>query len=161
MKVLIISDIHDDFDSLKIAIQNHSFDYLILLGDIGYYNDRVFDLLNVFSGQIVSVKGNNDFYNSINFKNDEYYKTITIDDKVWFLTHGHVYNRNRLPNVDFDIYLQGHTHKSMMELDNGKLYLNPGSISLPRDGVKSYIYYEDNTFYLETLDKIIIKKVSI
>ena len=53
MKILIISDIHDDFDSLKIALQNHSFDKLILLGDLGYYNDKVFDILNIFKDQII------------------------------------------------------------------------------------------------------------
>ena len=161
MKILIISDIHDDFESLKIALQNHSFDNLILLGDLGYYNNKVFDILNVFKDQIISVKGNNDFYNNkLEFNNDLTYQTISIDNKTWFLTHGHIYNRNNVP-VEYDVYLQGHTHYTMMEKDNNKLYLNPGSLGLPRNGIKTYIYYEDNTFYLENLDKEVIEKVSI
>ena len=108
MKVLIISDIHDDFDSLKKAITNHpKIDHLVLLGDLGYYNEQVFNLLNLFKDIIISVKGNNDFFNdSIKFKNDDYYQTISIDNKTWFITHGHMYNEYNLPKVDFDIYLK-------------------------------------------------------
>ncbi|MBQ6539240.1 MAG: YfcE family phosphodiesterase [Bacilli bacterium] len=161
MKILIISDIHDDFDSLKIALQNHSFDKLILLGDLGYYNDKVFDILNIFKDQIISVKGNNDFYNNkLEFDNNNTYQTISIDNKIWFLTHGHIYNRYNVP-VDYNIYLQGHTHNAMMEKIDNKIYLNPGSLGLPRNGIKTYIYYEDNTFYLENLDKEVIEKISI
>ena len=162
MKVLIISDIHDDFESLKIAITNHpKIDYLVLLGDLGYYNDKVFDLLNLFKDIIISVKGNNDLYNDlIKFNNDDYYQTISIDNKTWFLTHGHMYNEYNLPKVDFDIYLQGHTHRAKIEKKD-KLYLNPGSISLPRNGIKTYLYYEDNTFYLENLNKEVLEKISI
>lgn len=161
MKILIISDIHDDFEATKIALQNHNFDNLILLGDLGYYNEQVFALLNVFKDKIISVKGNNDFYNDlIQFDNNSLYKTINIDGKIWFLTHGHVYNKYNVP-VDYDIYLQGHTHNTMMEKIDNKIYLNPGSIGLPRSGIKTYIYYEDNTFYLENLDKEVIEKVSI
>ncbi len=160
MKVLIISDIHDDFESTKKAIQNHNFDYLILLGDLGYYNNQVFDLLNIFKDKIISVKGNNDIYNDLTqFDNTKLYQTINIDNKTWFLTHGHIYNE--YTDIDYDIYLQGHTHVSRVEKKDNKIYLNPGSIGLPRNGVKTYIYYEDNTFYLENLDKEVIKKVSI
>lgn len=160
MKVLIISDIHDDFESTKKAIQNHNFDYLILLGDIGYYNNQVFDLLNIFKDKIISVKGNNDIYNDLTqFDNTKLYQTINIDNKKWFLTHGHIYNE--YTDIDYDIYLQGHTHISRVEKKDNKIYLNPGSIGLPRNGVKTYIYYENNTFYLENLDKEVIKKVSI
>ena len=163
MKVLIIADIHDDSEALKQALLNHpSINFLVLLGDLGYYNDQVFDMLNLFKDNIIAVKGNNDFFNSsLKFDNEKYYQTITIDNKKWFLTHGHRYNKNHLPDVDFDIYLQGHTHYTMMEKEDDKLYLNPGSIGLPRDGVKTYIYYENKTFYLENLDKEVIKKVSI
>ena len=160
MKVLIISDIHDDFESTKKAIQNHNFDYLILLGDLGYYNNQVFDLLNIFKDKIISVKGNNDIYNDLTqFDNTKLYQTINIDNKTWFLTHGHIYNE--YTDTDYDIYLQGHTHIPRVEKKDNKIYLNPGSIGLPRNGVKTYIYYEDNTFYLENLDKEVIKKVSI
>ena len=160
MKVLIISDIHDDFESTKKAIQNHNFDYLILLGDLGYYNNQVFDLLNIFKDKIISVKGNNDIYNDLTqFDNTKLYQTINIDNKTWFLTHGHIYNE--YTDIDYDIYLQGHTHVSRVEKKDNKIYLNPGSIGLPRNGVKTYIYYKDNTFYLENLDKEVIKKVSI
>ncbi len=49
----------------------------------------------------------------------------------------------------------------MMEKVDDKIYLNPGSLGLPRNGIKTYIYYENNTFYLENLDKEVIEKVSI
>ncbi len=58
------------------------------------------------------------------------------------------------------IYIQGHTHIPKMEVIDGKLYLNPGSLSFPRGmSKKSYIVYQNGVFYLKELDiNKVIKK---
>ena len=168
MKVLIISDIHGSFNDLKEVLEKEtSFDRIVILGDIlnGPVNreskEKVANLLNVFKDKIISVSGNNDGYLNelLEFDNSKYYNLINIDNRIWFLTHGHIYNRYNMPDINYDIYLQGHRHVPLMSIENDKIYLNPGSISLPRQGTKTYMYYENNIFYLKTIEGKIIQKI--
>ena len=168
MKVLIISDIHGSFNDLKEVLEKEtSFDRIVILGDIlnGPVNreskEKVANLLNVFKDKIISVSGNNDGYLNelLEFDNSKYYNLINIDNRIWFLTHGHIYNRYNMPDINYDIYLQGHRHVPLMSKENNKLYLNPGSISLPRQATKTFMYYEDSIFYLKTIEGKIIQKI--
>ena len=168
MKVLIISDIHGSFNDLKEVLEKEtSFDRIVILGDIlnGPVNreskEKVANLLNVFKDKIISVSGNNDGYLNelLEFDNSKYYNLINIDNRIWFLTHGHIYNRYNMPDINYDIYLQGHRHVPLMSIENDKIYLNPGSISLPRQGTKTYMFYEDNIFYLKSIEGDIIQKI--
>ena len=167
MKVLIVSDIHGGYSNLlKVINDNKDFDLLLILGDIlsGYseFNSELIDLLNSYNTKIISVRGNCDRdVSKLDFSMDNYYVMTSIDNKLFFLTHGHLYDRHSDLNIDYDVYVQGHSHVPMMEIDNNKLYLNPGSLSLPRGGSsKSYILYQDNVFYLKEVDtNKIIKEV--
>lgn len=167
MKVLIVSDIHGGYSNLlKVINDNKEFDLLLILGDIlsGYsdFNSELIDLLNSYNTKIISVRGNCDRnVEKLDFSMDNLYIITSIDNKIFYLTHGHLYDRNSFPNIDYDVYIQGHTHVPMMEIDNNKLYLNPGSVTLPRGGsVKSYILYEDGIFYLKDVENNnIIKKI--
>ena len=71
-------------------------------------------------------------------------------------------NKYNMPDLPYDIYIQGHTHIPIMDYGD-KLYLNPGSITRPRGGsVKSYIFYENGEFMLKSVDEnTIIKKITI
>ena len=104
------------------------------------------------------VKGNNDF-----FTNEPYEKIIDLEGIRILLTHGH---KN---GVDFslrgllakaidkscDLVIFGHTHTYTKIKESGILFLNPGSVSLPRDGQASMM--------LMTLDKekMDIEKISL
>ena len=89
----------------------------------------------------------------LDFSLQEYYVTIPVDGKLFLLTHGHVYYENSFSNIDYDVYIQGHTHIPKMEIKNNKIYLNPGSITYPRGGSnRSYILYQDGVFYLKELN---------
>ena len=164
MRILIISDIHGNYNNLVKVIENNKFDVIYLLGDIlSYYgkdNDKIIKLLNAYKDIIVAVQGNND-YNRLNYEFElpEYTKTA-VDGKVFLLTHGHIYNKYNLPNTNYDVFISGHTHKSSLYIENNKLYLNPGSISLPRDNNKSYAIYDNNKFYIYTIDNILLKEVT-
>ena len=164
MKALIVSDIHGNFDNMKKVFENDpSFDHLLLIGDIldgpdreGYNPEKLAELLNVYKDKIIAVKGNCDYeYDTrlLKFSVDKLYATISMDDKKFLMTHGHYYYRDHLPEVPYDILLTGHTHVPILERDNRKIIINPGSISLPRRGsTKSYVVYEDWVFSLKDLD---------
>ena len=164
MKILIVSDIHGNFDNMKKVIQNNpSFDYLLLVGDLlsgpnreGYDPERLAELLNTYKDKVIAVRGNCDYEEDIrllNFDIKQLYKSLPMDDKVFLITHGHYYNREHLPEVSYDILITGHTHVPTLERDNRKIIINPGSISLPRKGsTKCYVLYEDWVFSLKDLD---------
>ena len=166
MKVLIVSDIHGNYNNLdKVINDNKDFDYLLILGDIlsSYCGDDIINLLNSYNTKIIAVRGNCDNMNieKLDFSLENYFIVTPIDNKLFFLTHGHLYDRHSDLGVDYDVYIQGHTHVPMMIEENNKLYLNPGSITLPRGGsIKSYILYESGVFYLKSVDdNTVIKKV--
>lgn len=169
MKVLIVSDIHGGYQNIKKVINdNPNFDLLLILGDILFGGDNSLEiskLLNKYTSKIISVCGNCDSYTNngmLEFFDDKLYVTVPIDGKLVFITHGHVYNKYNIPNLPYDVYIQGHTHVPMMEYSD-KLYLNPGSITRPRGGsIKSYIFYEDGEFILKSVDENkIIKRITI
>ena len=71
-----------------------------------------------------------------------------------FATHGHVYNTTSLPPLQpGDILLHGHTHVPCWEeFGNGNLYLNPGSVSLPKeDSPRGYLLLTDTAFIWKDL----------
>jgi hypothetical protein len=171
MKVLIVSDIHCGYKYLKKVIEdNKDFDRMLILGDIlsgptNDFLDELVDLLNSYSDKIIAVKGNCDGSNVdlLNFPVEDIYYKYPLDHKLIFMTHGHVYDRVNLPKFDFDIFLSGHTHIPVMEKVGDKLFLNPGSITLPKGmNNNSYIIYEDGVFYLmDLIENKIIKKEAI
>lgn len=169
MKVLIVSDIHGGYNNMKKVLDdNPEFDILLILGDIlygGEDEEKLAELLNKYTSKIISVCGNCDSFSNtsiLNFFDDKLYVTVPIDGKLVFITHGHVYNRYNMPNLPYDIYIQGHTHVPIMEYGD-KLYLNPGSITRPRGmSEKSYILYDNGEFSLKSVDdNNVIKKITI
>jgi predicted phosphodiesterase len=71
-----------------------------------------------------------------------------------YATHGHVYGRENLPLMKpGDILLCGHTHVSACEEFGEYVYMNPGSVALPKDGTpRGYILFEGGQFFWKTLD---------
>lgn len=169
MKVLIVSDIHGGYQNIKKVIDdNPDFNLLLILGDIlfgGSHSLEIAELLNRYKSKIISVCGNCDKYtdnSKLDFFDDKLYVTVPIDGNLIFITHGHIYNKYNMPNLPYDVYIQGHTHIPMIEYSD-KLYLNPGSITRPRGmSKKSYIFYEAGVFFLKSVDdNKVIRKISI
>lgn len=165
MKILIVSDIHGNFDNMKKVLKdNPNFDCMFLVGDLlagpeieGYNPKKLANLLNDYKDKIIAVRGNCDYEYDIkllNFDINKLYINMTIDKKIFLMTHGHYYYRDHLPEIPYDILISGHTHVPILERDRGKVIINPGSITLPRRGsTKSYIVYEDHIFSLKDLDE--------
>ena len=101
----------------------------------------------------------------LDFYMEKDYMFLPIDNINFFLTHGHLYHEHHMPNLglEYDVYMQGHTHIPVMKERGGKIYLNPGSITLPKGfSKKSYIIYQDGIFYLKDLEKnTILKEIHI
>ena len=177
MKLLIASDIHGSAyyaDKLKEIVKKENPDKLVLLGDLYYHGPRnplpkdynpkkVCEILNSMKEIILCVKGNCDaevdeMISKFKFEDEI---EMVLDNKVVIFTHGQKYNMNNLPKKNFDVLVYGHFHTGFIQTEDGILFLNPGSISLPKENTKnSYIIWEKNKILLKDLeDNIIDKKI--
>ena len=74
------------------------------------------------------------------------------DPRLLFCTHGHLFGPQNVPPIARGAtLLYGHTHVKEIASRDGVLFVNPGSISLPKDGSNSYAVYENGTFELREL----------
>lgn len=73
------------------------------------------------------------------------YAVIPFSQNVIFATHGHEYNeKNPPPLKRGDILLNGHTHIPKYTQHEGFIYVNPGSVSIPKEeSCHSYMIMED------------------
>lgn len=162
MKIMCISDIHGNIECLNRAIERfrvENAEKLLILGDFSsYYHSssdfEVAEILNSMAGSIIAVKGNcdNSSIDSLFHFGLGYLKTIDINGIKVTLTHGHIYNRNSLPENCGEIFLSGHTHVGIIEKIGDRIVANPGSISKPRGGTKkSYLIIDEENVILKTL----------
>ncbi|MGL4383601.1 MAG: metallophosphoesterase family protein [Bacilli bacterium] len=135
MKIIIISDNHYDFNIVSTIAKKHpDADYYFHCGDSQMSEEDL--------KPFISIKGNNDFNpfpKKLVVKLNDYYSIL--------LVHGDGYGyfnlQNRLYELAIDnacnIVAHGLTHIPYQTNKDGITILNPGSTSLPRDGIsKSY-----------------------
>ena len=91
------------------------------------------------------------------------YCILAIDDLTFFATHGHVYNQDHLPPLMAgDILIHGHTHVLKAEKRDGYILLNPGSVSIPKEGnPPTYAIYEDGIFSIRDFDGNTVKSLKL
>ncbi|HHY72796.1 MAG TPA: metallophosphoesterase [Bacillus bacterium] len=131
MKVLIVSDSHG-LEKELVALKNKyssEVDAMIHCGDseLSFASNEIADY--------IAVKGNCDY--DRNFLNDQ---LVSINEVPFYITHGHLYNvkmsllnlRYRAEEVGAKIVCFGHSHIAGAELIDDILFINPGSIYLPR-----------------------------
>ena len=85
---------------------------------------------------------------------------LYVDGITIFATHGHLFHEEKLPPIsDKDILIHGHTHvQTIRKMEKG-MYLNPGSVSIPKEGNKnSYMIYEKGFFLIKSLDGEVIRE---
>ena len=171
MKFLIASDIHGSayFCELLIKkIEEEKADKVILLGDILYHGPRndlprdyapkkVIEMLNPLKDKLLCVRGNCDTEVDqmvLNFPVLADYAVIPVGDKIIYATHGHNYNEQKLPPLTKgDILLNGHTHVPKFTEHDDFIYMNPGSVSIPKENsAHSYMILENNEFLWKNLE---------
>ena len=81
------------------------------------------------------------------------YCFLELDGHTIFATHGHNFNPKNLPMLkEGDILLNGHTHIPANQDMGTYTYMNPGSVSIPKEGsAHGYMIY-DNGFKWKDLD---------
>ena len=135
MKILVVSDTHRNTGRFSELMQEFSkkISAVIHLGD--NVGDVDFIKKN-YRLPVYAVAGNCDYGGNIPHE-----VLLHIGGKRVFFTHGHYYNvRNnnvetlakRALEVEADICLYGHTHIPSVQVRNGIIFFNPGSLSEPR-----------------------------
>ena len=180
MKYMIASDIHGSaFYARKMveAFEKEQADRLILLGDLLYHGPRndlpegyapkeVIELLNALKDRILCVRGNCEAEVDqmvLQFPVLADYALIDLGKNLLFVTHGHVYNEYNLPPLQpGDILLHGHTHVAELVEHPTYIYMNPGSVTMLKDGSpRGYMTLENGVFCWKTLDGVEYKRYQI
>ena len=91
------------------------------------------------------------------------YNILFWNNKKIIMTHGHIFNEDNLPPMEEgDILLYGHFHIPFAEKIDEKIFLNPGSISLPKENFEnSYGVFQEDYFIIKNLEEKIIKKFKL
>lgn len=138
-KVLVVSDSHGLTRELEVLRERHvnEVDLMIHCGD----SELMADDKSI--GGYLTVMGNCDFGGSYPLET-----TTEIAGRKFFVTHGHRYSvKSSLMNLKYkaaelgaDIACFGHSHVLGAEVIGDTLFLNPGSIRLPRERFeKTYV----------------------
>ena len=171
MKYMIASDIHGSAlyaRKMAEAFRREEADRLILLGDLLYHGPRndlpegyapkeVIALLNGLKDRIFCVRGNCEAEVDqmvLEFPVMAEYTTLVLENgRTLFATHGHHFDPDHLPPIPAgSAFAFGRVHVKHLEWKDGILILNPGSVSIPKDGTHSYMTYEGGCFTQKLLD---------
>ena len=171
MKFLIASDLHGSAyytKKLLEAMENEQPDKLVLLGDLLYHGPRndlpkeyapkkVIEMLNEVKHKILCVRGNCEAEVDqmvLDFPVLADYSILCDAGITVYVTHGHIFGENNPPKLQpGDILLNGHTHIPACTDKGGWWYLNPGSVSIPKNGSwHGYMLMEKGKFTWKDLD---------
>ena len=180
MKLMIASDIHGSAyycEKLLKAYDEEKADKMLLLGDILYHGPRndlpeeyvpkkVMAMLNAVRDRLLCVRGNCDGEVDqmvLEFPIMADYMALFLEGRMVFVTHGHLFNEENLPNFNpGDVLIHGHTHVRAAADRGAYFFLNPGSMALPKgDGVHSYMVYEDGVFTTKDMDGAVLETLDI
>lgn len=149
MKLMIASDLHGSAYYTRLlltAMDREQPDRLLLLGDLLYHGPRndlpreyapkqVIEMLNARKSQILCVRGNCEAEVDqmvLEFPVLSEFGVVFADGLTLYMLHGH--KNLDIPVLPGDILLCGHTHVPAVRKDGGHYYVNPGSVSIPKEG---------------------------
>ncbi|MDD6238470.1 MAG: phosphodiesterase [Oscillospiraceae bacterium] len=149
MKLMIASDLHGSAYYTRLlltAMDREQPDRLLLLGDLLYHGPRndlpreyapkqVIQLLNARKSQILCVRGNCEAEVDqmvLEFPVLSEFGVVFADGLTLYMLHGH--KNLDIPVLPGDILLCGHTHVPAVRKDGEHYYVNPGSVSIPKEG---------------------------
>ena len=172
MKWMIASDIHGSAKWCRRLLSAHEAeapDRLLLLGDLLYHGPRndlpeeyapkeVIALLNDLAPRLLCVRGNCEAEVDqmvLSFPVMADYAALCVDGHLLYATHGHIHNADNPPPLSpGDFLLCGHTHIPGIKRLENFTYLNPGSVSIPKNGTPhSYCILENGQFLWKDLDR--------
>ena len=163
MKFVIASDLHGSAywcSKLMEVIKAENPDKILLLGDLLYHGPRndlprdyapkqVIPMLSQYKDRIIAVRGNCEAEVDqmvLPFPCLADYAIVLDGGVTFYLTHGHHANPDNLPALEQgSIFLSGHTHVKLDEVRGGVRCVNPGSVSIPKDGSHSCMVWDNGT----------------
>lgn len=169
-KIMIASDIHGSAYYCRKLLERYKEEQaqrLVLLGDILYHGPRndlpkdyapkeVISMLNPLRDEIICVRGNCDtevdqMVLDFNVLAEQAY--VNFNGHSIVLAHGHKLDDKNIPALkEGDVLLCGHTHVPLCEKRGVYTYMNPGSVSIPKENsANSYMILSDK-FYWKTLE---------
>lgn len=180
MKYMIASDIHGSAyycEKMLEAFQTEKADRLVLLGDLLYHGPRndlpreyapkkVIAMLNAWKDRIYCVRGNCDAEVDqmvLEFPVLADYCILDVMGTLIYCSHGHVYHEDNLPPMKKgDVFLHGHTHVLRAEKKEHYTILNPGSVSLPKEGnIPTYAILEEGVFIIRGFEGQTVKSLRL
>ena len=173
MKLMIASDLHGSAHYTKQLLDAYGQeqpDKLLLLGDILYHGPRndlpegyapkeVIAMLNPLAEKLLCVRGNCEAEVDqmvLEFPVMADYCVLFEQGRTIYVTHGHQFSEEHPPKLQAgDILLTGHTHVPKCA-DHGWHYLNPGSVSIPKNGSwHGYMTLENGVFTWKDLSGLV------
>lgn len=170
-KLMIASDIHGSArwcGRLLECFEREGADRLLILGDILYHGPRndlpeeyapkkVMSMLNAVRDRLLCVRGNCDGEVDqmvLEFPIMADYALISLDNADIYATHGHHYNEKTPPPFPRgSILLYGHTHVPVCNRHDGFVAMNPGSVSIPKEGsAHGFMVWENGVFSWKKLE---------
>jgi len=157
MKILVISDIHENFDNLMRVLKK--------IPDL--WVEKIFCLWDLINGWIWRILAkqdipvhliwwNNDWcrvkitklllqaQNGSQVANDEF-DVCEIDGRKIFLTHYPIIARSIAKSGDYDAVFYGHDHVKHVSMVDTCLLVNPWEIWADKTGTASYVVYDTET----------------
>ena len=166
MKLLIASDIHGSADycrQLMEAVKKENPAKVLLLGDLLYHGPRnalpseyapkeVAEMLNSIKEKLICVRGNCDSevdQMMLEFPVLADYAMLCVDGITIYAAHGH----HNFPALQpGEVVLSGHTHIPADSEKDGVRFMNPGSVSIPKeDSWHGYMVLENGQFLWKNL----------
>lgn len=178
MRILFISDIHGiktNLEKINQKFEELKCDKLVVLGDLFYIGPKdykkeeydieyVKDFLNSYKDKIICMKGNCDSdvdTKVCDFKVLDTLGVISTIKEDIYITHGNIYNMNNWKKTH-SILVYGHLHIPFIKKIESNIYINPGSISLPREeNNPTYLYYDEDQFIIYDIFDNIVEKINI
>ena len=170
-KLMIASDIHGSAlwcGRLLERFEKEGAGTLLLLGDLLYHGPRndlpeqyaprkVLEMFNAMREKLLCVRGNCDGEVDqmvLNFPIMAEYAVVLLNGTTVYATHGHHYNEQTPPPFAAgSILLYGHTHVPVCTPHEGFVAMNPGSVSLPKQGsAHGYMTWEAGLFQWKNVE---------
>ena len=149
-----------NLNKLKELDEREKFDKIVCLGDMYYAgplcdmevnSQKVLEFLNGFKDRLIAVRGNCD--SDVDIKVSDFpvcdnLSFINVDNLNLYLTHGNVYNIDNKPKFNHnEILVYGHKHYPFIIKEDGNVFINVGSILLPRNNSNpTYGIYHNGMF---------------
>ena len=171
MKIMIASDIHGSAKwcaKLIEAWKGEGEPRMLLLGDLLYHGPRndlpeqyapkqVIEMLNGIKEKLLCVRGNCEAEVDqmvLKFPVMADYCALPLGGRIIYATHGHNHGEgNPPPLMSGDVLLCGHTHIPAFNIHDGFTYVNPGSVSIPKqNSPHSYILLDGGKLMWKDLE---------